>query len=756
MYYITSIIQEMLRDINKMKFKEFPQKLMKYPLHAVPYPEFQGEYLRTLLQAKQHLVEFHKSANTILETLRQMTVDSRLIQIEYKKAGLSAQLQSEMHKASRGFWQNLLGTVGAVITGGITGGVAAEASFIGNLIDHSNNTKELINKIGNLEKRKLILEFQNRILNGLHHIKQNVLTFVQSFLDLNNSIERLRTLKRRVENIKERFRLEKDEEYANAVSLNPMWQARLRRDIKDYNRAVRRAKRAAKIARKAIEAKFVVNLSEEYRPSIYGESPSEWVDALDDIEGYIDEKVECGEAGSSETGPKGEWCEYWPARLPIEKALQHYVQMLEDFVDSYPFLYPFTQGDDYALISLRDDILIENEACRGSEGPTLILYSEDLQVQKTKEGRDVWVRVNLDVTLEPIPSIGGMETLTVTSPEKGTLVQEVRIAEPGIYQASVEYEGGEEDYGEEADEAFLRVNDAITPLVVTDRPQVMTYNFKVEEPDTLVTFGLELSPGAQLRVGRTNLVKIYEVDDLPSDAKLEELVVLGPYSRTLDTRQRIEPGCTVDYFVSDPVASPHEDSVKLFKNRFIRVCKDGLRLWPGRGSCEGHGGVDYYEARFTLSLAEIERERGNLEEIIALGNYNYRHFALAVNLVGTNLIDCAKGEAPASCYNRAYIPYTMLHSGATEVLNRANQKFLFIYPPGRIEHAKALLAERVLTNPLTSTDTTLLADYMRYEFKGRPLQGEYYLRIYHVPTLNWDNIEDVQIVLKYHYWTKTE
>ena len=44
--------------------------------------------------------------------------------------------------------------------------------------------------------------------------------------------------------------------------------------------------------------------------------------------------------------------------------------------------------------------------------------------------------------------------------------------------------------------------------------------------------------------------------------------------------------------------------------------------------------------------------------------------------------------------------------------------------------------------------------YMRGELKGRPMQGLYTLRIWDSPGLRWEQIEDLQLVWRYHYWTR--
>ena len=44
--------------------------------------------------------------------------------------------------------------------------------------------------------------------------------------------------------------------------------------------------------------------------------------------------------------------------------------------------------------------------------------------------------------------------------------------------------------------------------------------------------------------------------------------------------------------------------------------------------------------------------------------------------------------------------------------------------------------------------------YMRTELQGRPLDGNFVLRIWDDPNTAFDGVQDIQIVLKYSYWTR--
>lgn len=187
------------------------------------------------------------------------------------------------------------------------------------------------------------------------------------------------------------------------------------------------------------------------------------------------------------------------------------------------------------------------------------------------------------------------------------------------------------------------------------------------------------------------------------------------------------------------------------------VCPDG----PG-DTCAGDSGSDparqrcFWETRFGISLHDIERGRLFPTGTLALGNFNYRFDSLAVNLVGTGVRDCSTVPESSVCYSSAYVPYSMRHDPPYLIRNHLGEEVeapLFV---GNIQQGKALAAERYITNPVSSADRTLLADYYHHEFRGRPLDGNFRLRVYDAPGFDWSRVEDVQLILNYRYWTRFE
>jgi hypothetical protein len=157
-----------------------------------------------------------------------------------------------------------------------------------------------------------------------------------------------------------------------------------------------------------------------------------------------------------------------------------------------------------------------------------------------------------------------------------------------------------------------------------------------------------------------------------------------------------------------------------------------------------------------IDTQQLQNGTSPISGKLAPGNYNFRHVDLAVNLVGTGVHDCSASPTP-DCYGSAYIQYTLTHDGtSSEILDWDGKSYTFDFGLGSIRSGKALSAERYITLPIGSNDQALLNQQgiQHIELRGRPLDGAYSLRIWDSPSLKWDRLEDVQIVLDYLYWSE--
>lgn len=206
--------------------------------------------------------------------------------------------------------------------------------------------------------------------------------------------------------------------------------------------------------------------------------------------------------------------------------------------------------------------------------------------------------------------------------------------------------------------------------------------------------------------------------------------------------------------VIDPVC--HALRGPAFRSRFTRrceyVCSDGIQKTCAGIDTSSMPKLCFYEAPFSVNLRDIESGSLVPSGQIATGNFNFRHNQIGLNAVGTGVSSC--DGKPGSCFYNGFIEYSLFHEGKTSIRNYTGATMAAHLDGAVVEHGKMLAAERVLTNPPSSADVALMDPYMKQEFKGRPLEGSYTIRIWDKPGLRWEAIEDIQFAWRYHYWTR--
>jgi hypothetical protein len=355
---------------------------------------------------------------------------------------------------------------------------------------------------------------------------------------------------------------------------------------------------------------------------------------------------------------------------------------------------------------------------------------------------------------EPIvcPDVGTFQS-------RGYLTQWLTGLDTGIYVASVyalelataEYDSGA---GERALMRVVRSSDSavvgemdLDPLTTTTWTR-FELAFGAEDGED---YRLEILPASVEQAlpitdaGEPTWPGVYLAAAQVDRAGLNEgnVTAAGAWVRTDSSRDIVSPVC-------------NENRGAALRSRFTRRCEYTCAGGIG-GQCAA---IDkksvptacFYEAQFPISLEEIESGELIPTGQIAIGNFNFRHNTISLNAVGSGVTSC-EGK-PSSCYYNGFLEYTLFHSGDTAIRNHTGWSLPAHLDRAVIEHGKMLAAERVITNPPSSSDLGLLETYTKREYKGRPMMGSYTLRVWDRPGLRWDQIDDIQLVWKYHYWTR--
>ncbi len=458
-----------------------------------------------------------------------------------------------------------------------------------------------------------------------------------------------------------------------------------------------------------------------------------------------------------------------------------YVTKLENVVESYRLASSFQEGGDTAVISLRDDVQNVRAEC-AVEVDNLLYFAGNLGALAHAGAEPVgykgWLLTNCRASTsgDKLPDCIGVDSTDRTpfavQPGWGApanaytlrfgldgtecsgdtcgfdadaaLVQRVALT-AGKYRFSW--------YG--APEAGAQTNAKLSGVVRAAGGQIGAIT-KATAPSG----GSGVWPRYTATFDVTKAGKV-EVGFLQPVAGWEEVTIAAPMLERVEVNDSSQdPGAGVfvdtgsERTASLPVCEDSDGAQFRLHNwtrRCVNLCADGFAA-----ECEGETATQYCyrETSFNVSQRDIELGRSIAAAGFARGNFNYRIESIGVNFVGTGIRDCGDAQLPQTCYGGAFVPYTLLHGGPFVVRNYDGGDFPVELFNGRIEHARGLAAERYLSNPLSSADQDLLSEYTRTEFQGRPLDGAFVLRVWEEPGVSFDNIEDVQLVLKYRYWTR--
>jgi hypothetical protein len=224
------------------------------------------------------------------------------------------------------------------------------------------------------------------------------------------------------------------------------------------------------------------------------------------------------------------------------------------------------------------------------------------------------------------------------------------------------------------------------------------------------------------------------------------------YTRNTYLREHCDKDCELGSRVEGK-AYPLLEELYTYRSRQDRIVQFFARFTPG-GSEEDPTQVIV----FPLSPDSARAGAGSQEGVLAQGNFNYRIRSVFLNIVGTDVIDCANSEAPETCAANQWLSYDLKQMGEVRIRNHSLQDSLrsFKIPTGLIKGGKAWVAEQVIGSPLSGVHQGMVNQMSKMSLMGRPLHGVFELRIHETPEVVWRNVEDVQLVIGYHYWTRSE
>ncbi|RZO60882.1 MAG: hypothetical protein EVA89_12625 [Sandaracinaceae bacterium] len=821
------------------------------------YGTASGEYAAATDELRAGLIQFADINSTITSSLGFMAADIRALRSEVRSLNLRAEI-SDLNLASKMMSHALTCTTtvaktagaGTVTDNAIGVAVAVCADAVAQTVIAAR-VNELEDEVNQQAVEQAFARFERSFVG---HIG----TMVGAYTQLRTATARIEAASTRLKNLQSRGRralaralmldsAPSESGTAGAMgrqfNVNTVMRRRHNTLRVRYEEAHRNAMRLAFIAKIALEQRLGMGLDEMTEPlTLLDEPPARWHEDICSMTGIDYSNLRA--TPTSETGMAGAGEGVGVPENYSGAYVGDYVRNLELTFESYSFDYPFQDGQDTSVMSLRDEIWGVRAAC-SAEVPNLLFEAGQLDAQvgvsrrydgsstiETPSERFGWTTENCvaSTTTWP-PTTNGTET---AGPPPACLTAEPIAAAAGPIPASFSDFGTVPGYrvhfGTASPPRWSDGSTVLDPLNNTayrhtpstrliqwltlpaGRYRFSYYARQIDISGTYVSplemielvaledtyNGVTMSwttsevPVPLLDAGSGDTIfgptptsdwgRYYGFFDLEREATVgvaivSDLTTTAAYRAadiaglmvedvTNEVLQELDPSVAARYEprpffntsqVRERVVHACEDTggAELRRLAFTRHC---LGLCPdGYGECPGALRQHcYYETSFNIDPDRLQQV-GILEGAgFAFGNFNYRVEGVGINLVGTGVRDCSSSPTPSTCYSSGNVAYSILHDGPYPVRNHRGGLYDAPLFRGRVERARAVAAERYLTNPLSSTDRGLVEPYMRRELNGRPMGGNFILRIWDDPGLVWENVEDVQILLDYRYWTRQE
>lgn len=562
---------------------------------------------------------------------------------------------------------------------------------------------------------------------------------------------------------------------------------------KRFDQALKNAKLMSFFAKRAIEQRLGVKLAELREDYPLVQAPSLWEAETCEYGGFQDEQTAEPEVVN---GSLVEPADGWVAKYG-KGFIGDYVTKLENFVESYRSAENFHEGKDTAVISLRDDVANVRAAC-AQPARNLFKSSADMQapawqpqscLSVTSGGVSV-LGINCVAAVPLIDSTTKVPDLAVKglagqqdaapgfklqfgdgkdcvagdaggcSWQPGSSLGQTVSLAPGRYRLSW--------YTRDSASAGY-TNGATSEIVILRPTNGLPTPTPVESLDSTATprspFIFPRSEGSGMnwkRASKEFTVTAqgeYEVGfGVPGSTRPTSIQTVTIGAPTLEFIRSDKPYLLAGFQGTDEnglatIATCEDTDGALFrlqhwKRECVRLCNTGYSA-----ACQAGSEQCYRELKFGVSQSAIQQGKLFSYSGFAKGNFNYRIDTLGVNFVGSNIRNCTDASLPSTCYNAGFVPYSLAHDGPFFIRNHAGKDAEALLFDGRIEHARGLALERYFTSPIASTDRELITDYMRTEFSGRPLDGHFTLRVWEDQGIDFDSIQDVQLILNYRYWT---
>jgi hypothetical protein len=753
--YVGHVARSIRKSLGTLAFANVPLKVvdaLRSESAVGAYPQFGGDMATHISNARGGLLSLHDNgpllANEVAQIggdirslknlLRQANVDADIRELE-----LSSQIANQLTACANG-------VSGAISTLGL-GALGAAATCANSIaqIGFAQGISQLAGEKAELQGQLQVGEFGSTFSahsTAMQTLTTQALQGAERFDQALSSIESAANAARST--LISAMQQGSFQAQHSAAATNVFANLSTAQQVR-YQQALEGAKRLAFVAKRAIEQRLGVRLADQKTSYPLVEAPALWEGKLCSMSGINYADLTRSDEDSVTSYAEG--------------FIGDYVRNLEKFVESYTLENNFHEGTDTAVVSLRDDIMNTRAFCPVPSSNLLINAGQldsvagwqqencPLATGSSTMPQPDCVVLKQFTTALPFKDVhaargaSGYE-LTFGSPSTSTsrIMQAVAL-EAGLYRftwftkdgiagsgSPGTWLGGAASGSVLEDTALTTIADDIVDATNGWKRRYIV--FRVSSPIT-VKVGFQ-------KVGSTTITLAGPMLERLEDSMTASTALI-PFVNTTNVREEMLPAC-------------HDSDGRTFRQTrwqrgCMNLCEDGFS-----DHCTSSNGKDYcyWQTEFGFSQRDIQKGKVFNFSGFARGNFNYRIESVGLNFVGTALHDCSEAEAPETCYAAGYLPYSLSHVGPFFVRNYRGDDVETKLFDGNIEHARGLASERYLTSPLSSTDSALVSQFARSELIGRPLDGNFVLRIWDQTGVDFNAVEDVQIVLNYRYWTK--
>lgn len=777
--YLSSSIERAGSHLILFHFPEAAVDALRHESALGAFPRTGGQYGEAIGRLRAALIRLHDVSPQLAAQTRQLNYDIAAVQLKLENIAAKGELDELQFQSVFQSQLTDCAVAGMQISNsspwGIGGAAAAASATCTNAAFQTVIAKDMLSLQEGIEGRDTELtltEFRAQFDTRAEAMRELSAALVQAAEEIDAQLAAIENMRLSARRSLTRALQASSYQATSARYVNNALHSRFTTTKERYKRALQYAKKMSILARRSIETRLGMHFADMKEDLPLVEAPYSWAWDVCNAQG-ID---------YNEIRDSGDPVNY------ADKFIGDYVRKLEAVVESYRLKYNFHEGSDTAVVSLRDDILrvTDDEACL-VETANLLYHSADFRVSSTAEvpGWDIsgcgndendeptlcissfsaesqplnpgdssrdsvsGFRVNFGNQIPPSATCDGCGLTT-----NSRLAQTIAL-QPGTYQLSWHarpVDGlGANPTGEESVQVLDAQGTAVAITLGTAQEYVSgwtRYNGTFVVPDTSPINTTEYTVAIVPSANGNNPAVPHQVD-LAAISLTFAPIALGeiqppiPYELTTNERVKRVSACQ----------DTDGDKFRLdrWTYRCLNLCNNGFS-----GECPQTDAKEYcfMETSFNLNQKQIELGNQLTQSGFARGNFNYRIEDIAVNFVGTDLRSCESSDLPQTCFSAGFIPYSLIHGGKYTVRNHAGESFDAKLYEGNIEHARGLATERYLSNPLSDADSSLLSQYMRSEFKGRPLDGEFTIRVWEDDQFSFEKIQDVQLVLKYRYWTR--